>query len=554
MRFETLLLLLLAVPAGAQISPGELHRAHAGLEGNEQCGLCHSPNRGVDPTLCLDCHKLLSERIGAGAGLHARKGYGDCRTCHIEHHGRDFELVYWEAGMERFDHGESGYRLEGRHAKLGCRECHRAEHVVEKERLERAKKDLGRTFLGLGTACLSCHEDTHRGQLDAGCVSCHSQDAWRPASHFDHGATSYPLTGRHRKVACEKCHPHDGTAVRYKDLAHSSCASCHQDPHSGRLGSRCESCHTTADWRGSIDKASFDHNRTRYPLRGRHRQVACDDCHDGRPTRPIPGFERCGTCHEDAHLGQLVHRRDGGACDACHGVEGFRPARYGIEEHARSRYPLEGSHLAVACPACHQAMTAAELARLEPSVAVWAHAERNTPRLLFTRTGCADCHADPHGGRLEGGCASCHDLSSWHSVTYDHKLSGFPLEGAHQRVSCEKCHPRDEGGRMQLSDLPTYRPLGGNEGGNRCTGCHRDPHGGQLDREGRPQCVTCHTVWDWQPTFFDHDRHSTYRLDGAHRRVACAGCHPTEGTGESRRVLYRPLPTACVDCHGTGGR
>ena len=55
------------------------------------------------------------QRIDAGKGLHARPDHGDCEHCHIEHQGRDFELVYWgKAGEKAFDHALSRLRPAGR--------------------------------------------------------------------------------------------------------------------------------------------------------------------------------------------------------------------------------------------------------------------------------------------------------------------------------------------------------------------------------------------------------------------------------------------------------
>jgi hypothetical protein len=43
----------------------------------------------------------------------------------------------------------------------------------------------------------------------------------------------------------------------------------------GRGITRCALCHTTESWRG----ARFAHDRTGFPLRGRHAEVTCQDCH-----------------------------------------------------------------------------------------------------------------------------------------------------------------------------------------------------------------------------------------------------------------------------------
>jgi hypothetical protein len=50
---------------------------------------------------------------------------------------------------------------------------------------------------------------------------------------------------------------------------------------------------------------------------------------------------------------------------------------------------------------------------------------------------------------------------------------------------------------------------------------------------------------------FDHQRDSQFKLDGVHVRVACSGCHRTEILGSGKtRVIYRPVPHRCEDCHG----
>lgn len=539
----------MAAPAQAQISPGQLSQAHAELEANNQCLACHRQGQGVDAERCLSCHTLLEKRIDAGKGLHAQEDYQECRTCHIEHHGRDFDLVYWDGGPESLDHDLTGYVLEGKHATLGCRDCHQSQHVQPKRQLLKAGKDLDRTFLGLGTECLDCHDDTHRGQFeDVGCRSCHQLDAWIPAPLFDHQETSFPLTGQHRDVACAECHPsdpgspdNDSSFVQYTGIAAETCMNCHNDPHEARFGTRCETCHATISWQASIDRSSFDHDQTRYPLQGLHRDVTCEDCHtSGKLTEPITGFDRCESCHEDEHDGQFSDREGGDSCDSCHNPEGFRPSLYTLEDHQRSSFPLEESHLAVPCFSCHSD----------------ALIESFTLQIFtLDSAACTACHDDAHAGELDDylepderdttGCVSCHTITIWRAASFDHDRSVYPLEGRHVDVACESCHPRQDlasglqHGLMQLSGVPTA-----------CAKCHDDPHAGQFERDGRViSCESCHTVFDWHPDLFDHNRDAAYVLEGAHLDVPCEECHPTVINGENTHVLYRPRPTQCADCH-----
>lgn len=546
-----------AARSGAQISPGPLAAPHAALEGNRACLSCHRAGKGVDSALCLDCHRALGGRVRAGLGPHARADHQRCERCHSEHNGREFALVRWEVGERSFDHAESGWRLEGKHARAACRDCHRPERIAPALRATEPGIDLARTYLGLERACSTCHADPHQGSLaPAACTDCHGQETWKGASGFDHARTRYPLVGAHAKTPCLDCHKQPGQAqagaaaslllAQFKDRPIPDCAACHADVHKGRLGADCATCHSTSTFRAA-EVRRVDHDRTAYPLRGRHRTVACERCHTpGRELR-IPGFARCETCHADGHAGQLATVAAGktvSACADCHDVAGFEPARFGPDEHARSRYPLEGAHLAVPCVACHREVAAASL----PSGSR-RPASGRTRQYRFAGTTCRDCHRDPHRGALDRfagaqGCATCHDASSWRTVAIEHDQTRFPLVGKHAGVACAACHPRDGAGQLALVE----RPLD-------CAGCHRDVHAGQLAVAGATRCERCHDANAFRPApGFVHARDSRYALDGKHETVACAACHPVERLGGENVVRFKPLPVACAGCHASAGR
>jgi hypothetical protein len=540
---------LFVAGARAQISPGDLSRAHATLEGSNQCLQCHSSGRGVDRARCLTCHQTVSARIAAGKGLHARPEYAACERCHIEHHGRDFELVYWgKEGQQSLDHRQTGFTLEGVHARTDCRKCHAPERVARGSAaatLAAEKARLDRTFLGLGTACSSCHEDPHRGQFrDRLCSGCHDQERWKPASRFDHAQSRFPLTGKHRQTECARCHRGTAPNLAYQG-ASLTCVGCHTDQHQGKFGKSCESCHGTEDWK-SIDRSRFDHDRTRYPLRGKHAPLRCESCHRAGQSMQLQGFERCSSCHADAHAGQFANRTGGIECASCHDVRGFRPATFDLAAHDRTSYPLAGAHRRVGCEKCHGAVAVRELPEGAAMPGTFASLDTKTPRFRFRDTRCESCHRDPHAGdaaKYTGpeGCGSCHTLASWREVRFDHARTGFLLEGGHSKPTCSKCHakaPAKDGGPLlqRLVGAPKT-----------CAGCHADPHRGQF---GRPEtaCTSCHQVVDWKPTLFDHAR-AAFRLDGAHRAVACIGCHPSELVDGKKVVRYRPVASQCADCH-----
>lgn len=562
MRRLILLLSILGISyagrADAQLSPGKLSHPHTELDSSRACLECHSTGRGVAGERCLECHTLLGERIAADAGYHAQLDDQRCETCHIEHHGREFELVWWgEEGIDAFDHRQTGYELVGAH-RIGCRDCHRTSLIAEPAPLLVAGKDLDRTFLGLGTDCASCHQDPHRGHLEPqGCADCHGESAWAPAEGFDHRRTDFPLDGRHTQLECSECHrsevADDGASwIRYRGTP-TTCADCHQDPHAGRLGRDCAACHGTADWH-RIDRGRFDHGLTRFPLLGAHRRVDCASCHRDGSFR-IAGFEYCATCHADVHVGQFRHRPGEGACDGCHGNQRFTPSRFDFADHAETSFPLEGAHRSVPCIDCHQRFATDELVALGIAT-IAPQSPPTAQRFAFETTDCVDCHRDPHAGSAdaflgEDGCKSCHDGESWRVIPsspatdgtgFDHRTTSFELVGAHRGVACVDCHTVNGQGSeavvLDFGGAPTT-----------CRGCHGDPHLGQLDRPGSPAaCDHCHSNEGWVPSFFDHDD-SSFPLEGAHARADCAACHEMVLMGDREVVRYRPLPTACSGCH-----
>lgn len=575
-------------PASGQISPGELSRAHARLDGSDGCLGCHSAEHGVDRGRCLACHTPLARRVEAGKGLHSRPDHAACERCHIEHQGRQFDLVYWGKGGEKaFDHALTGYVLQGAHTPLACRSCHRKESIADPAPLLAKSVELDRTYLGLATRCASCHQDAHRGQFGgADCATCHGLGKWKPAELFDHARSRFPLTLGHARVECVKCHPPAaGPAGRTASApanvlfrgVSTTCAGCHKDPHQGRFGAQCETCHSADDWK-RIQTANFDHARTRYPLTGRHQATACVACHaPGKPTK-IPGFERCATCHADSHAGQLVLRKSGGECGECHQTSGFKPATFTVALHETTTYPLLGAHRTTSCASCHRALPSAELERagivlVRGAASPRAAGPAAVTQFRFPRAACADCHRDPHAGDSDKylgkeGCLACHDLANWREIRFDHGVTKFAVAGLHLKVSCLGCHrtpaaggrllaapaggsPRTTAADVRLPSPPAARawapprevrlagaPL-------LCSGCHADPHLGQVGTG----CEKCHADAGWGPLRFDHNRDSTYRLEGAHRAVACVACHFRERISGREVARLKPLGSACADCH-----
>ena len=546
----------------AQLSPGPLAKAHTSLEGLTKCLSCHEVGRQASNTKCLQCHVAIAERLQAKRGYHANitavnvggERAKPCATCHSDHHGLEFALIRWEKGEANFDHRQAGYLLEGRHVNIACRDCHQQKNIQEKFANDPNVR-VEKTLLGLSQKCISCHADEHRGQLGAACERCHDFTGWKPAAKFAHERAQFMLTGQHKNVACVKCHPEKPTRekvgkediaafVQYTGLQFANCTPCHADPHRGGFGSDCKKCHATEGWK-TIRGGSFNHDMTAFPLRGRHRNVACEKCHNGGDFKKKMAHQRCRDCHADAHAGQFTRRADQGRCESCHTVEGFVPSQFALAEHQKISFQLLGAHLATPCGQCHPRQTAGPLAR----------------KLLFVFPDqrCQACHQDIHAGQFaerlaKGDCAICHKNESWHETKFDHNTARFALIGAHQKTACEKCHPRENletGLRRQTANNKTltsfvrYKPLA-----FRCADCHADAHRGQFGKKENVRCEKCHRATAWNALLFAHNRDSAFKLDGAHEKVACEKCHfAMQMRDQSFVVVYKPLRKECEACH-----
>jgi hypothetical protein len=191
----------------------------AGRHARLDCHACHTANLATQKLTqdCAGCHRAVD--------VHAGKLGRDCAQCH--------GATSWRTEV-RFDHDLTEFPLLGQHAIVPCEQCH----------VTRAYKDTRQD-------CNACHSeaDKHRGSLGKDCAQCHSPNGWN-IWEFDHGRQSaFALTGAHRKLGCAQCHRQPADQVK---LA-STCSSCHSkdDEHLGQFGRQCQSCHSTATFKGA---------------------------------------------------------------------------------------------------------------------------------------------------------------------------------------------------------------------------------------------------------------------------------------------------------------
>ena len=621
----TSLTLLAASAFAVSTSPGKLAQSHAKLD--TKCGKCHDPVKGVTDQLCLDCHK--EAKTSRFHSKMAKDSGKKCGTCHRDHRGRNFRMIRWRP-PNNFDHKHTGWRLKGKHTDTPCAKCH--------TRPQR--------WMGLKTACQTCHSDPHKPSLGADCKSCHVERAFRPAPSFKHSKTRFPLRGKHQDVACGKCHDNFEKSTSFRGMAfgackdchdepvpeHSrgvackschkekgwrqtkpragprlheklafaltgkhvkvkcedchkdrrkvtsastpaarlglfdglrgECVNCHEDPHDNKFGSRCEDCHTTAGWKAKRSKKGFDHNKTDFPLRGRHRFVACAKCHpsrgsyDKRFTRIK--HERCTDCHKDPHEGEFASVQDSNRCEDCHSESGFMPSNFTVQRHADARFKLAGAHRVIPCGDCHKKSTVVinsppakqprrRRRRRRRKRASAAPQKLRVARLVGTPQACKDCHDNPHGAQFDNRepalqCTSCHsDRSFTPAPRFSHDDTGFKLEGPHAEAACSACHTRPADGKpVRFAGVKTG-----------CADCHNDVHAGQFLAGGPvKRCADCHSlVKGFRIEDFDHSK-TRFALQGQHAKVTCGACHNevTAPNGQ-RAVHYRLGPMACAQCH-----
>lgn len=315
-------------------------------------------------------------------------------------------------------------------------------------------------------------------KIEKDCTSCHKP--------FSGAAQDGLCLDCHKKVAADRTEK-KGYHWLSTEARTQTCSHCHSD-HKGRDFDSVQ-----------LDKATFDHAKTDFPLSGSHVTLKCESCHEqGKLFRDAP--TACISCHKkkDRHAGAL-----GEKCDSCHEAQSW--AKIKPFDHSRLNFKLTGGHSNVACTSCH----AGERWKDFPST-------------------CLDCHRqqDKHKGTYGSKCDSCHSTQTWAKVGFDHdKDTKFPLLAKHISTPCGACHKKD----------PKLEKLG-----MACLSCHQkdDVHKGRLGK----QCQSCHNESGWKlGVLFNHDKDSKFPLFGKHASIKCNECHQKKDWGDVAR--------SCIGCH-----
>jgi hypothetical protein len=441
------------VIAGGRFDHSRTAYPLTGAHASAACTTCHinGAYKGLSFSTCTSCHK----------DRHQSAWGATCTACHTTETWR----------TSKIDHSRTAFPLLGRHAETACASCHKQSATRVKARSD---------------TCGACHVDVHRGTFKQDCKSCHNENSFAKAP-FDHGVTSFALSGKHAPLACSACHkssampPAPGDTVRTRWTAaatrtaadfrglKAACVSCHQDVHRNELGTSCDTCHSTSNF----GVANYRHLRFAEFFGGQHASVGCGQCHLSSPvsaglapakTRPLPLNVRfsgtstaCVACHKDVHLGQV-----GRECQTCHSLQTAKFAVAGFP-HAKTAFPLTGKHANAACSSCHTTVTG-----------VFPAGTGTAVRLKGVAIECASCHKDVHLAQVGNRCEGCHSTDAFAVPDYKHRdipLNGF-FVGRHLSATCDSCHR----GTPMAFRIET-----------RCTACHRDEHNGAL-----PDCLRCH--------------------------------------------------------------
>lgn len=396
----------------------------------------HETYLGLSQT-CNSCHK----------DVHKGRFKTDCFSCHT--------ITAWKPAT-KFNHSTAAFKLEGKHAKVVCSDCHTSLAANTKSLVEFMTKNFA--------DCTPCHSTPH-GEKFSGkqCKSCHTTESWKRAmkTGFDHTLTAFRLKGKHESVKCEQCHRpvKKGKSSKRLRIAHERCTDCHSDKHDGEFSKTykndCSVCHNESGFTPSLFTLE-KHDETRFKMKGAHAAVLCSSCHKDSAKKTMTfHFEniRCETCHKDPHEGSYTRENKQLQCETCHSTKGWKEITF---DHSKTEFILAGKHAIVPCSKCHTAKS-----------------EKQAVLFSSLELRCESCHKDAHNKQFivnnATDCASCHKPDGWKILIFNHETqSSFSLKGGHARVDCQACHRVEKISATSVTDeFIRYKPVS-----RECKSCH----------------------------------------------------------------------------------
>lgn len=308
--------------------------------------------------LNVDCNKCHEKAQRNGKDFQKFKGlnYENCTPCHKDIHQGKFDKncqkchsakSFNDVNTSLFEHSKTNFKLIGLHQKVDCKECHKINFKV--------KLNYSR--------CLDCHKDYHNGEftfnnLTKDCQACHNEFGYSPSLFAieNHNKIKYKLAGSHLSVPCISCH-YKNKIWSFKKIG-DRCIDCHSNIHKNEISEKfleknnCEGCHIVDNWK----LIKFDHNKTRFVLKGKHFNISCRDCHYrlfnslNKEYKFSSLKSNCEECHRDIHYSQFKVGEISN-CENCHSFNNWLPNKF---DHNQTRFALTGAHQKIDCSRCHK--------------------------------------------------------------------------------------------------------------------------------------------------------------------------------------------------------
>jgi hypothetical protein len=500
-----------------------------GMHEKVSCTGCHLKPVFTDVgKQCADCH----------ADIHRAQFGANCAQCHT--------VLGWQVSVQSIQQHFNRFPLLGAHAVVQCEECHKNAAVGN--------------YLGLSTACSSCHQSDWQQTRNpvhpsagaafaaANCTTCHSFDNWANAK-FDHSTTGFLLTSGHANVACALCHINNNynLTIAPTDCGNSGCHlttwqttnnPVHPSAGTAFAVANCSTCHTTISW----TTATFNHSTTGFPLTSGHANVACALCHISNNYNLTIAPTDCGNsqCHLTTwqQTNTPVHSTSGAAfgaanCATCHTTAGWTAAAF---DHSVTGFTLTGTHMSptpTPCASCHVSNNYT----LNSGDCYSCH--QAAFQSTTTIGGAVPNHVTAGFPTTASACATCHPITTWAAGVFNHAATGFPLTNGHANVACALCHI---GGNYALNIAATSC------GNSQChlttwQQTNNPVHSTAGAAFGAANCSTCHTTAGWTAAAFDHSV-TGFTLIGTHMSPAptpCASCHVNNN--------YTLSSGDCYGCH-----
>lgn len=329
----------------------------------------------------------------------------------------------------------------------------------------------------------------------------------------------------HKKVEtkCSSCHELFSSKGQNK-----LCMDCHKDTRKDIKSKKgfhgknksiakvsCKSCHTEHKGRDAdivkLDEATFNHNKTDFVLKGKHKLIECQFCHK-KNKKFREAKNKCRICHknENPHKKAKAKKKTFKICSGCH--QEFSWHKIKFNHNKKTKFKLTGAHKKALCQSCHI-----------------------NEKYLKTPKTCISCHKldDVHDGDNGTKCQKCHNTKKWGKISFNHdRDTSFRLRNKHKKATCSACHKE-----VKISKNKNKRKK---KKARKCYSCHSndDSHNGRVGKK----CAKCHNDKSWSKTKFKHDSDTKFKIKGKHKKLSCNQCHTT-------RTKKSKLKTGCIHCH-----